>query len=689
MTTSDWIGGSGDWSDAADWSNGVPNDGGAVANLSGSNAYTVTIAGPLDGGSTESFTVGTLDITDPNAALNIDGTLTVASEIDISAGTLSLAGTIIGGTIKQTGGTIVFSHTSPDWTGTLDGVTVQGTLDLSANQAAINIEDGLSVTGAYGAAQGTVNMRGSGSTLNFYGTQTFNDATIDIGGTGYSSYLNAWDENGAPATLTLGPSVNIVTTGVNGTSTLGGSADATIINQGTITAETSFSHLTIDGPAFINEGTIDLNNGASMVVEASAFSNTGTINVGERTTLELVGTLVGKKLGNIDVNNGFVWIKGTLNNSGHVLAIGFGTALGSVSLYGTIVSGTIEDSGSGLTLQQNAELDGVTYRGTLAIDEGGFTIAGGIKLRNLAGNGPGEFDIGGPAQILFQGTQTLNNATIDLGDASYTASIQSDAATGSSATLTLGAGLTVIVGPNANIGGNGKVVNRGTMITNGAGDLDISSASFVNRGAITVANSDTVTVATGFTNDANVEIIQGLLDLQSTAGGTGNYQLDAAGTLEFDSTVGNGQIIKFYGSGGALQIGSANSFKAGAIWGFAEGDSIDLANVAFSGSLKMSYAGNANGGTLVVSDGQHTARLKLIGDYSAASFAAATDRGSGATITDTGSAGGDAALPSKLHRFTAAIAVHSADAARFGAVGSAHDTGDSMQRAVLAPSWHH
>ena len=84
MTTSDWIGGSGDWSDAADWSNGVPNDGSAVANLDGSNAYAVTIAGPLDGGSTESFTVGTLNIANLNAALNIDGTLTIASEIDMA-----------------------------------------------------------------------------------------------------------------------------------------------------------------------------------------------------------------------------------------------------------------------------------------------------------------------------------------------------------------------------------------------------------------------------------------------------------------------------------------------------------------------------------------------------------------------------------------------------------------------------
>jgi hypothetical protein len=82
-------------------------------------------------------------------------------------------------------------------------------------------------------------MTGVGSTLNFYGTQTLDNATIDVGGAGSSAYLNAWDENGAPATLTLGPDVNIVTTVENATATLGGSADATLINKGTITAETN------------------------------------------------------------------------------------------------------------------------------------------------------------------------------------------------------------------------------------------------------------------------------------------------------------------------------------------------------------------------------------------------------------------------------------------------------------------
>jgi hypothetical protein len=686
MATSDWIGGAGDWSNTADWSNGVPNDGAAVADLAGSNAYNVTIAGPLDGGSPESFTVGTLDISNPNAALNIDGTLTVASEIDIGAGTLSLAGTIVGGTIKQTGGTIVFSNVGPDWTGTLDGVTIQGTLDLSGDQAAVNIKHGLTVTGATGAGPGIVNVTGTGGTLNFYGTQTFDDATINIGGTGFLSYLNAWDDNSAPATLTLGPNVMIVET--TGNALLGGSTDATIVNQGTIVAETNTKSFSIEGPAFTNEGTIDIDNNQTFVIDAADFSNTGTIDVGQRSTLELDGNLVGTQLGAIDVNGGFIWINGMLDNSGHVLAVGNGSALGSVSLYGIIRSGTIKDSGSGLNFQHGAELDGVTYRGTMSIDLGAVTIAGGLKLKNLAGNGPGELQIGG-GQVVFNGPQTINDATIMLGDGSAGASIDAET-TGTSSTLTLGAGLTLFTGSNAFLGGPAKVVNRGGIIADtGDGIFTISSGSFVNRGAMIIANGENATVMNALTNDANIEVIAGLFDLRSTAGGTGNIQIDAAGKVEFDSTVGAGQTIRFYGAGGALQIASANSFRAGGIDGYAKGDAIDLANVTFSHSLAMSYAGTANGGTLVVSDGQHTAKLKLVGDYSAASFVAASDGAAGTTITDTGSADGDPALHGKVQRFVAAVAAHSADSAGFSAASLAGDSGEATPRTVLAPPCHH
>jgi hypothetical protein len=685
MTTSDWIGASGDWSNASDWTNGVPNDSSAVADLGGTNFYTVTIAGPLEGGSTEGFTVGTLNITDPNAALKVDGTLTVASAINISAGTLAIAGTIVGGTITQMGGKIVFSNIGPDWTGTLDGVTFKGTMDLSGDKAAVNIKDGLIVLPSFGNGSGLINDIGAGSALNFVGSQTFDNARINIGGAGYSSYLNAWDDNGAPATLTLGQRSVIST--LTGNATIAGSADATIVNRGTIAAGTDRTTLWIDGATFTNQGTIDIENGQTVIIDSPHFSNSGTIAVGERGTLELSGNLVGTQLGYITVNGGFVWIKGTLDNRGNVLAVGQGSRLGTVSLYGTIRSGTIEDSGSGLNFQHNAQLVGVTYLGTMGIHEGGLTIAGGLTLKTLDGTGKGEFDIGG-GLVTFQGTQTINNATLKLGEGPLTASLNVETGPGASAaTLTFGAGLTLMASPYASIGGNGKLVNLGRIISDGNGVFTISSATFVNRGAVVVAGGEDLMVQTGFTNDGNLEIIHGLLDLQKTAAGTGNYQIDSVGTLEFDSSVGAGQIVKFYRAGGTLQIGAANAFKAGGIYGFAAGDSIDLANVTFGGSTRLSYTGNKDGGTLVVSDGAHTARLKLFGAYSQSSFAAASDGASGTAITYTGPAAA-VEVDSKLHQFTAAIAAHSADAA-FSPGDAIHRLGEPVHGSVLAAPWHH
>src|SRR5579859_3934601 len=127
MTTTNWIGGSADWSVSSDWSAGVPNSTTVVANLASAATYTVSIAGG------ESFTVGTLNITDANATLSLSGTLTVTTLFSLSAGTLSLGGTIIGGALKQTGGTITYAN------GLLQGVKFEGTMDMSAASAHVRI----------------------------------------------------------------------------------------------------------------------------------------------------------------------------------------------------------------------------------------------------------------------------------------------------------------------------------------------------------------------------------------------------------------------------------------------------------------------------------------------------------------------------------------------------------------------
>jgi hypothetical protein len=79
-------------------------------------------------------------------------------------------------------------------------------------------------------------------------------------------------------------------------------------------------------------------------------SNTGTIEV-DGGVLSLNEDASTAALGAITVSQGgsFVIDQATLNNAGAVLALGTGTALGKVTLYGGNISGgTIVDNGDGL-----------------------------------------------------------------------------------------------------------------------------------------------------------------------------------------------------------------------------------------------------------------------------------------------------------------------------------------------------
>jgi hypothetical protein len=98
---------------------------------------------------------------------------------------------------------------------------------------------------------------------------------------------------------------------------------------------------------------------------------------------------------------------------------------------------------------------------------------------------------------------------------------------------------------------------------------------------------------------------------------------------------------------GMLKLDASASFKPGfvSITGFGGNDKIDLADIAFGPHTTLAVAAfhsnpatlpaSPAGDILAVSDGTHTARLLLIGQHTAASFAMASDGHGGTLITDT------------------------------------------------------
>ena len=75
-------------------------------------------------------------------------------------------------------------------------------------------------------------------------------------------------------------------------------------------------------------------------------------------------------------------------------------------------------------------------------------------------------------------------------------------------------------------------------------------------------------------------------------------------------------------------------------------DEIDLAGVAFGSGTTLGYSGNTLSGTLTVSDGTHTAKLALLGQYVVGNFTMESDGHGGTLINDPPvDSGGHITLP--------------------------------------------
>ena len=68
--------------------------------------------------------------------------------------------------------------------------------------------------------------------------------------------------------------------------------------------------------------------------------------------------------------------------------------------------------------------------------------------------------------------------------------------------------------------------------------------------------------------------------------------------------------------------------------GFGAQDVIDLPGIAFDAQTTLGYSSNSNGmgGTLSLTDGTHGAKIALLGNYIASSFALASDRQGGTMV---------------------------------------------------------
>ena len=503
--------------DGTNWSN---------AGLITATAGTIQLGGTfgLTGGGTISSNGGLVDLT---GTLNNAGS---TLSLNATTGSWRLAGgTISGGTIATSGGAKLLATFS----GTLDGVTVNGDLDLVSNSSMLQarITNGLTLNGT--AFVGTTSSIGYGSALSFKGTQSLSGTGTVVFGHASFNTLRLED---AGTTLTIGPGITVRgQSGVLGYSAgqWGGPSNVTVINQGTINADTAGGTLKMDGTNWSNAG----------LITATA----GTIQLGG--TFGLTGG------GTISSNGGLVDLTGTLNNAGSTLSLNATT--GSWRLAGgTISGGTIATSGGAKLLATfSGTLDGVTVNGDLDLVSNSSMlqarITNGLTLNGTAFVGTTS-SIGYGSALSFKGTQSLSGTgTVAFGHASFNTLRLEDAGT----TLTIGPGITVrgqsgVLGYSAGQWGgpsNVTVINQGTINADTAGGtLKMDGANWSNAGLIT-ATAGTIQLGGtfGLTGGGTIGSNGGLVDLTGTLNNAGS-------TLSLNATTGSWRLAGGTISGGTI-----------------------------------------------------------------------------------------------------------------------------------------
>ncbi|HET6323495.1 MAG TPA: malectin domain-containing carbohydrate-binding protein [Planctomycetaceae bacterium] len=593
----------GPWTNAA---GATINSSGATLNLGDpagyydawSNAGTINVNGSTLnlGGSFTSAGLGTL-----NESAN---TINLIGKFDNTSATLALTaatgswnlfgGAIKNGTLAETGGAeLVFTPSG----GTIDGLTVNGNLDLTSGTA--SVLDGLVLKGT--AFLG--NLVGStGGILYFNNTETLSgNGTVIFGGSSGNAIY------GGSSTVTIGSGITI-----RGSA---GTFGATpLINQGTIIAEvtSSYGSDTFYLDDVINEGTIEVTSGevlnfnsctntAGATITATDawldlwrlftneagglitatngcnvmlgdqgsgslnnWSNAGTINVTD-STLNLGGLFTLAAMGTINQTRDTVNLTGILDNTGTTLALNATT--GSwYFLNGVIRNGTLTETDGAELIFNQGTLDGVTVDGILdltgnLIAKQARTEISALVLDALVLNGTAYL---GDAAGSFYGT-------LDFGTAGFVPTNQTLSGTGTivfgkhgalgsgnlnfpdrPGTVTIGPGITIhgnagtIDGPNS----VGPFTDQGTIVV----DDDGSSAalgSFVydrlysgNWGLeATTAPIDT----SGVTNPAPQAVYQTSREgtftytlPNLTPGGAYTVRLDFA---EFDATAAGQRLM--------------------------------------------------------------------------------------------------------------------------------------------------
>ena len=660
-STDNWLGGTGNWSNPADWTGGLPGIGSDVYIDTGNDLVyldtNATIASLTLGGTTgssELSSTGTTHYLIIAGALTVNqsGTLSLDSGDTVAAATLS----VNSGTINLNGGSALQIYGDANNSGFIslgnssggNGLTVNGML-TNQGSLALNASDTANVGSLVNL--GSIDLQ-NGSALQVYGDAS-NFGSISLGS---SSGGNSLTISGA---LTNNGNLSIASPDYQ--SGQSGASMASIVNSGFIDVENG-SSLGVSGDVH-NSGVISIHSfnsigsslsvggaltngaGARLDLEGPAqfegghivigsLVNQGSVGISVYADVNILGDLTNSgsfsTLEGYPIDHNYVSIGGNLINSvGGSFAI---TRPGDLA----VINGSVVNSGTIYVVgfQPWYDNEALVIMGTLTNNLGGALVLsntsasiGGVNnsgsIVDNSGYGSGDLSMG---TVNNSGSiETAFIASLSMGDVNNSGSIEVDSTVGmgmgnvnnsgsivaSSYDLSMGninnSGSIEVLGQNAYIG---SIVNRGTI------NLEAMVAQVdrdvYNAGQITVSGTSVLNIGGTLTNDIGGSFLLSGQATVSSAVNSGVIDLEGGSTLQVNGSISNSRQIttSYYGNGGNTMI-VGGRLTNGARGIFSLDGVSDVANIGSVVNQGALYI--ANGATLNVTGGPHAATSTLAG----------------------------------------------------------------------------
>ncbi len=583
-------------------------------NLSADNLATLNLS------ENTVYLIGTLDNA-PADNPSSGGVLTLTPGVTSNTGSWYLAGgRIYEGTIDVTAAALIATPYDDQYVdynegyvsvggGTLYGVTLDGTLDMSAETASVIIADGLTL-------DNDLNVSGLGAQL--YVDVSLSQAVgvgALVGGatihlSGYGAQIRSTND------ISLPPSRSIAT--FDPTITISGEASVNYIgfgdldNQGTIEDNTSGSVLYVDYDAFVNwsggnfgtltGGTWEISNGGILALQGENITtNAATISLsGANSHLEsyhdfyysdytdaLAGLMTNTSIGNLYLADRYIFSTPVfVENDGNIVV----TSGASATLAGTAWN----NSASGLISATDATLNlfgSWTNFGAVTADASTVSLGNPDNISPTDPSAPG-YDWSNPGTIVFSGDCTVDLGGVFTAD-TFSGLVSDQLAAGQSLsddTLDLTGTLDGSLADN-------PATARVVALNDSTGFLYFFGGRIYQADVTTAGSDDLVATPAGGILDGMT--LDGTLDMTRYASATADVidNLTLNGTIDLGGTAGTSNAATLdFGSGSSDT--SPETIGGTGVLQFGQNDSGDTLDNQGSGTLSFGPKVTVNGAVL-------------------------------------------------------------------------------------------